>query len=140
MSLPLPSSHAPARRIAVVARGVDFAAAVAAAVGSAFDLARARSLVVVLALALAAGGCARPDELSLSPEDLDRDRAAREVVLAEIERDHETLAALIASDRFGAPDAIYSDPELRAVALHLVEQARKLRRLASSDVLMPGAP
>ena len=60
--------------------------------------------------------------------------------MAEIERDHETLASLIGSDRFESPEAIYSDPELREVALHLVEQARKLRRLADSDVLPPGAP
>ncbi|MBK7950342.1 MAG: hypothetical protein IPK00_16720 [Deltaproteobacteria bacterium] len=118
MSIPPSPPHDPASRIAAVARGVAPA----------------------IALALAVGACAKPDALSFTPEDLDRDRAAREVTLAEIERDHETLAALIASDRFEAPEAIYSDPELREIALHLVEQARKLRHLADSDVLSPGTP
>lgn len=99
------------------------------------------ALFALLALVGVGGaGCVRPDEFSFSAESLDRDRAARAEVLAEIERDHATLASLIASDRFEEPEAIYTDPELRAVALHLVEQARKLRRLAESDVLAPGAP
>lgn len=95
---------------------------------------------IAICFAAAVGGCARPEELELSPEALDRDRAAREAVAAEIERDHETLASLIASDRFEEPEAIYSDPELRKVALHLVEQTRKLQRLSGSDILSPGAP
>jgi len=100
----------------------------------------ARGIALCVGVAAAAQGCARPAEPLPSAEVVDRDRAAREVVVAEIERDHEKLATLIASDRFEAPESIYTDAELRAVALHLVEQARKLRRLADSDVLSPGAP
>ncbi|MFO0688675.1 MAG: hypothetical protein U0900_08200 [Myxococcota bacterium] len=134
MPHPLPPPTGPDARIAAHARGA------AGDTSAASALLRRLGLVLFVVPALALGGCVRPDDFSFSPESLDRDRAAREEVLADIDRDHATLAALIASDRFEQPETIYTDPELRAVALHLVEQARKLRRLAESDVLAPGAP
>lgn len=124
MRRPLPPSSAPAREPRADRR----------------RRAGARGLVLASGLLAAALGCARPNAPLPSAEIVDRDRAEREVVVAEIERDHEKLADLISSERFEAPDSIYSDPELRGVALHLVEQARKLRRLADSDVLSPSAP
>jgi hypothetical protein len=97
-------------------------------------------LVAAIALAAAGVACVQPDAGRLTAEAVDRDRTAREAAEAAIAHDHETLSTLIASDRFNDPASIYSDPELREVALHLIEQARKLKRLADSDVLSPGAP
>jgi hypothetical protein len=97
-------------------------------------------LGAVLGIAGCIAGCAGRKAETLSAERLDQDRVAREAVLEAIDRDHAALAALITTDRFEQPESIYSDPELRALALHLIEQTRQLRRLAESDVLAPGAP
>lgn len=101
---------------------------------------RAGRIAGVASLLLLGAGCAHRDRETLSAERVDRDRVAREAVLEAIERDHAALTALIASDRFDQPKAIYSNPELRALALHLMEQTRRLRNLADTDVLAPGQP
>lgn len=97
-------------------------------------------LLAVVAGGLALAGCLRPDRDTLTVEEFARERSVRERTHAKIEADHAALTALIASDRFEDPEVIYGDPELRALALHLIEQSRKLERLADSDVLAPGAP
>lgn len=98
------------------------------------------ALALVVGLFQGGAGCARHDVAALSAEHVANDRVAREAVLEAIERDHAQLALLIASDRFEQPKAIYADPELRALALHLIEQTRKLRDLAGTDFLAPGEP
>lgn len=101
----------------------------------------ARSLTLVAGLvAVGGGGCAGREAVAPSTARVDRDREAREAVLAAIEQDHAALAALIASDRFAQPNAIYSDPELRSLALRLIERTRRLRDLAETDFLAPGEP
>lgn len=99
-----------------------------------------RVLLVLLTALVGATGCAKREVRPLSAERVHRDRAEREATLEAIERDHAALAALIASDRFEQPKAIYADPDLRALALDLIEQNRRLRELAETDVLAPGEP
>jgi hypothetical protein len=120
MSSPLPPSSAPAPSARLPA---------------------ARRAAILLA-GLAGGllACARPEPVVISAADVDRDRIARAEVTAEIAADHAALADLIASDRFADLEAIYADPELRAIALRLVERNRALRRLDDTNVLAPGAP
>ncbi|MEZ4332891.1 MAG: hypothetical protein R3F35_14105 [Myxococcota bacterium] len=101
---------------------------------------RARRGAALAGLLLLGAGCAHREREPLSADRVDRDRVAREAVLEAIEQDHAALAALIASDRFDQPKAIYSNPDLRALALHLMEQTRRLRNLADTDVLAPGRP
>lgn len=104
---------------------------------------RAPAAVALLAGSLVAsglGGCLRKDRDPLTIEEFTRERAVRERTLAKIEADHEALTDLIQSARFDDPDAVYGDPELRALALHLIEQSKKLERLSDSDVLAPEAP
>lgn len=84
--------------------------------------------------------CARPEDVTISPAEYDRDRDARADLSASIAADHETLAAMIGAERFADPTAIYSDPELRTIAQRLIAQSRELERLSSTDVLAPGAP
>ena len=84
--------------------------------------------------------CARPEDVTISPAEYDRDRDARADLSASIAADHETLAAMIGAERFADPTAIYSDPELRTIAKRLIAQSRELERLSSTDVLAPGAP
>ena len=84
--------------------------------------------------------CARPEDVTISPAEYDRDRDARVDLSASIAADHETLAAMIGAERFADPTAIYSDPELRTIAQRLIAQSRELERLSSTDVLAPGAP
>ena len=84
--------------------------------------------------------CARPEDVTISPAEYDRDRDARADLSASIAADHETLAAMIGAERFADPSAIYSDPELRTIAKRLIAQSRELERLSSTDVLAPGAP
>ena len=84
--------------------------------------------------------CARPEDVTITPAEYDRDRDARADLSASIAADHETLAAMIGAERFADPTAIYSDPELRTIAKRLIAQSRELERLSSTDVLAPGAP
>lgn len=84
--------------------------------------------------------CARPEDVTISPAEYDRDRDARADLSASIAADHETLAAMIGAERFADPAAIYSDPELRTIAKRLIAQSRELERLSPTDVLAPGAP
>jgi hypothetical protein len=93
-------------------------------------------------MGLASGllACAKPEARTLTTTEIERDRGTRAELEASIAEDHAALAALIGSDRFEEPSAIYADPELRAIALRLVEQTRQLGRLAETDVLTPGAP
>lgn len=105
----------------------------------------ARGHLLVFAM-LAAGllmgvvACARPAEVTISPARYDRDRAVRAELAAAIAADHDVLADLIGSDRFALPSAVYSDPELRAIAERLIANSHELGRLAETDVLAPGTP
>ncbi len=99
---------------------------------------RAAALLAVAASGLLA--CARPEPVVISAADVDRDRIARAELTEQIAADHTALADLIATDRFAGLEAIYADPELRAIALRLVERNRALRRLDDTNVLVPGAP
>lgn len=85
-------------------------------------------------------GCARPETDPLSREEFAREQTAREAIRRTIDEDRDALVALISSDRFADPAAVYADAELRAIAEHLIEQSRKLGRIADSDVLAPGEP
>jgi hypothetical protein len=84
--------------------------------------------------------CARPQENPITAADFDRDQTARAELTAAIAEDHIALADLIAAERFIEVEAIYADPELREIALRLVERTRALRRLADTDVLAPDLP
>ena len=89
---------------------------------------------------LGSGACARPTDAPITAADFDRDQSARAELTAAIAEDHIALADLIAADRFTEVEAIYADPELREIALRLVERTRALRRLAETDVLAPDLP
>jgi hypothetical protein len=103
---------------------------------------RARRAAVCLLAALWSGiaACARPKENPITAADFDRDQRARAELTAAIAEDHIALADLIATDRFIELEAIYADPQLREIALRLVERTRALRRLADTDVLAPDIP
>lgn len=93
-----------------------------------------------IAAGIASTGCARPPDPIITAEEFDRDRLARADLVAAIAADHEALAAMIATERFETPGAIYTDPELRRLAKRLVDETRALDGLAKTDVLAPGAP
>lgn len=85
-------------------------------------------------------GCAGREVVPISADTVLRDRVARAEIEAAIAEDHAALADLIASDRFAEIEAIYADPELRAIALRLVDRTHALQRLDDTNVLAPGAP
>ena len=85
-------------------------------------------------------GCARPKEKPITAAHFDRDQRARAELTAAIAEDHIALADLITADRVIELEAIYADPELREIALRLVERTRALARLADTDVLAPDIP
>lgn len=95
-----------------------------------------------LLLGLAAGlaACAGREIDALSAEVVQRDRIARAELEATIAEDHAALADLIASDRFVELEAVYADPELREIALRLVEHTQALQRLDDTNVLAPVVP
>jgi hypothetical protein len=85
-------------------------------------------------------GCAGREVAPITADTVRRDRTARAEIEAAIAEDHAALADLIASDRFVEIEDIYADPELRAIALRLVDLTRSLQRLDDTNVLAPGAP
>jgi len=107
---------------------------------------RARPAAGLLAMVLLGGyasglvACARPEPVVITAADIDRDRVTSDELSALIAADHAALADLIATDRFVDLEAIYADPELRELALRLVEHNRALRRLDDTNILVPGAP
>jgi len=101
---------------------------------------RRAAALLCAALWLTLAACARQRPVEISASSVQRDRAARSDLSDAIDEDHRALAALIAEDRFSETEAIYWDPEVRAIALRLIERTRALRDLADTDVLAPGAP
>ncbi len=100
-----------------------------------------RAATWLLAVVLSGiAACARPQENPITADDFDRDRRARAELTAAIAEDHIALVDLITADRFIELEAIYADPELREIALRLVDRTRALRRLADTDVLAPDIP
>ena len=97
-----------------------------------------QGLLIGLAAGLAA--CAGREVDALSADVVQRDRIARAELEAAITEDHAALADLIASDRFAELEAVYADPELREIALRLVEHTQALQRLDDTNVLAPVAP
>ncbi len=96
--------------------------------------------ILLLVLTAAVAACAGRNAEKISADVVRRDRAAREALEVAIAEDHAALADLIASDRFAELEAVYADPELRAIALRLVEHTQALRRLDDTNVLAPVVP
>lgn len=103
---------------------------------------RTRRAAVLLCAALlpTLAACFRPRPVEISAAAVQRDRAARSDLSAAIDEDHRALADLIAEDRFSEVESIYRDPELREIALRLVERTRALGGLDDTDVLAPSVP
>jgi len=102
--------------------------------------ARAAAAPFLAALLASLAACTGPRTVDISAAAVQRDRTARADLSEAIAEDHRALADLIASDRFAEQEAIYRDPELREIALRLVERTRALGDLSRTDVLPPEVP